>query len=75
MEEAVMGSDSPGWGRTEVRDGGNRHLQNGFPATESCFSVLRYGSHWYIKQEITTNQLIAMNSKVQVKFVNEIYPV
>lgn len=31
---------------------------------------LKYGSHWYIKQGITTNQLIAMNYKVQVKFVN-----
>lgn len=32
--------------------------------------VLKYGSHWYIKQGITTNQLVAMNYKVQVKFVN-----
>lgn len=32
--------------------------------------VLKYGSHWYIKQWITTNQLIAVNYKVQVKFVN-----
>lgn len=70
----VTESNSPGWGRTEIRDRINRHLQKEFLATER-FSVLRYGSHWYIKQEITTNQLIAMNSKVQVKFVNEIYPV
>lgn len=26
------------------------------------FVVLKYGNHWYIKQWITTNQLIAMNS-------------
>lgn len=32
--------------------------------------VLKCGSHWNIKQGITTNQLIAMNYKVQVKFVN-----
>lgn len=45
MEEAVMGSNSPGggWGRTEIRGGVNRHLQNGFPATEMlflCFKVM-----------------------------------
>lgn len=48
----------------------NKDLQKGFPATERYFSVLKYGSRWYIKQWITTNQLIAMNYKVQVKFVN-----
>lgn len=37
--------------------------------------VLKYGSHGYIKQWITTNQWIAMNDKEQVKFVSQIYPV
>lgn len=55
---------------SRVKQKANEDLQKGFPATESYSSVLKYGSHWYIKQWITTNQLIAMNSKVQGKFVN-----